>query len=137
MKKVNEKKLIAKRKYTENHPEIKMSTYAPIRNRILNFIDESGHVTKSKLKEFFATIKEEISSNTSMATWVRRNRRLLTERTINGEKTYKLSNHGRRVKNKLEKYEQLKEVNESSNIDIKSKIIQEMYNKKKEDSVKN
>lgn len=89
-----------KRKYTESHPSIEIQNYAPIREKVLNFLKENGTVTRTQLKEFINGMNEEIASKTSMK-WVNKNSRFIKEFASKGEVFYKLTPLGKRVVEKM------------------------------------
>jgi hypothetical protein len=93
-------KVTVKRKYTENHPSVDIQNYAPIREKVLNFLKENGTVTRAQLKEFLNGMNEEIGSKTSMK-WVNKNSRFITEFASKGEVHYKLTPLGKRVVEKM------------------------------------
>jgi len=93
-------KSTVKRKYTENHPSVDIQNYAPIREKVLNFLKENGTVTRAQLKEFLNGMNEDIGSKTSMK-WVNKNSRFITEFASKGEVHYKLTPLGKRVVEKM------------------------------------
>lgn len=92
--------LVVKRKYTDLHPEKKVSNYAPVRERVLSFIKEKGTVSEKELTEFLRMMNEETGRKTTMG-WVKANEKFFTVKTTEGEKTYTLSKDGHRVHDKL------------------------------------
>lgn len=93
-------KSTVKRKYTETHPPVEVQNYAPIREKVLNFLKENGTVTRVQLKEFLNGMNEEIGSKTSMK-WVNKNSRFIKEFATKGEVYYKLTPLGKRVVEKM------------------------------------
>lgn len=89
-------KSVIKRQYTEGHPPIEIQNYAPIREKVLNFLKENGTVTRAQLKEFINGMNEDIGSKTSMK-WVNKNSRYIKEFATKGEVHYKLTPLGKRV----------------------------------------
>jgi len=100
---LNEALRVVKRKYTDAHPEKKVSDYAPVREKVLSFIQEKGNVTESELAEFFKLTNEETGRKTSME-WVKANSKYFTVKETNGEKTFSLSKEGRRVHEKISSF---------------------------------
>jgi len=97
---LNEALLVVKRKYTDLHPEKKVSNYAPVRERVLSFIKERGFVSEKELQEFLRMMNEETGRKTTMG-WVNANNKFFTVKNNEGEKMYSLSKDGRRVHDKL------------------------------------
>lgn len=93
---LNEGKVTVKRKYTESHPEKAVSEYAPIREKVLSFINSNGTVTHKQLLEFFKSLNEESGGATSRK-WLNKNTVYFNIKEKNGDKTYSLSNFGKRV----------------------------------------
>jgi hypothetical protein len=93
---VNEGKVTIKRKYTDLHPSLTVSTNAPIRERILSFLKEAGTVTHDELMEFIAGMNEESGGSTSRK-WVNKNTQYFVIKERQGVKTYRLSPLGERV----------------------------------------
>lgn len=91
---------VVKRKYTELHPAKMISDYAPVRERVLSYIQEKGSVTESALKEFLKLTNEETGRKTSME-WVKANSKYFTVKEANGEKTFSLSKEGNRIHQKI------------------------------------
>jgi len=89
-----------KRKYTEKYPEIYVGKKAPVRETILQFIDNKGYVTKEELKEFIAAMNEEKGTKTTWD-WVRKNSRYIKET----RKGFTLTKLGKKVLEKSEIYE--------------------------------
>jgi len=97
---LNEAILVVKRKYTEQHPEKKVSDYAPVRERVLSFVKEKNQVTEEELSEFLRMMNEETGRKTSLG-WVKANSALFKIREKNGQKTYALSSEGVRIHEKI------------------------------------
>jgi hypothetical protein len=97
---LNEALLVVKRKYTDLHPEKKVSNYAPVRERVLSFIKEKGSVSEKELQEFLRMMNEETGRKTTMG-WVKANDKFFTVKNNEGEKMYSLSKDGHRVHDKL------------------------------------
>jgi hypothetical protein len=93
---INEKMHVAKRSYTEKHPSVKVSSYAPVRQEVLGYISGAGKVTESDLKEFFRMVTEKTGKKTSMQ-WVAKNEKYLHIREKQGIKTYQLNRLGEKV----------------------------------------
>lgn len=89
-----------KRRYTNVHPSIDVQRYAPVREKVLNFIGKAGCVSRKQLLEFLKGMNEELGKKTSMR-WVSRNAKYIREYETNGQKHYKLTEVGRRVLNKI------------------------------------
>jgi len=93
---LTEAKVIVKRKYTEVHPEKSVSDKAPIRERVLSFVNEKGYVTRQEMLEFLKAMNEESGGNTSRK-WLTKNPTLFIIKEKNGVKTYTLSSYGKKV----------------------------------------
>ena len=93
---LNEARVVFKRKYTDSYPEKSVSSTAPIRERILSFVKERGQVSYSELMEFVKSMNEETGGQTSRK-WLNKNTEYFKIVEKNGEKTYSLSNVGKRV----------------------------------------
>lgn len=94
---LNEAKFVAKRKYTDRHPEEVMSTNAPIRNKVLEFLNDKGSVSHEEFREFLLSLSED-KSRTASWSWVRKNSDLI-DRYVNenGEVSYLLTKRGKRI----------------------------------------
>ena len=88
----------AKRKYTADHPALKVSTSAPVRSRVLAFVAEHKKVSKGQLKEFFKSLSEETGRRPSWG-WVRKNANLIDSEIDekSGETFFSLTKRGQRV----------------------------------------
>jgi hypothetical protein len=93
---LNEAKVVVKRKYTDNHPEKSISNNAPIRERILSFVNEKGSVTRQELLEFLKAMNEETGGSTSRK-WISKNPTLFMVKEKAGVKTYTLSSYGKKI----------------------------------------
>jgi hypothetical protein len=93
---VNEARVVVKRQYTSSHPEKAVSDYAPVRERILSFINEKGTVTRTQLLEFIRGLNETTGRTTS-AGWINKNSNYFNVKEANGTKYYSLSKLGERV----------------------------------------
>lgn len=99
---INEKHIVFKRKYTDNHPEKKVGSIAPVREKILSFLSEKGTVSKTAMMEFIAGLNEETGGKTSRK-WLNKNTHLVSVTEKNGEKYYSLTGTGKRVHGKIVK----------------------------------
>jgi hypothetical protein len=99
---LNEARVTVKRKYTEKHPETKVSDKAPIRERILAFVKEKKEVSHNDLMKFIAEMNEETGGNTSRK-WVNKNTRYFNVKERNNTKLYSLSAIGKRIHETLSK----------------------------------
>jgi hypothetical protein len=97
---LNEALVTLKRKYTEAHPEKRISDYAPVREKVLSFVKEKGSVSEEELSEFFKLMNEETGRKTNIG-WVKANPHLFKVKESNGSKTYSLSKEGHRVHHKI------------------------------------
>lgn len=97
---LNEGIHIVKRKYTDSHPEKRVSDYAPVRERVLSFLKEKGTVSSEELKEFFKLMNEETGRKTGIG-WIKANSHLVTVKESGGKSTYQLSKEGKRIHEKL------------------------------------
>jgi hypothetical protein len=95
---LNEALVTVKRKYTDNHPANVVSDYAPVREKILAFVQEKGEVTIEELKEFINLLNEETGGKTTTK-WVSRNAKYFKVR----EGKYTLSAMGKRVHDSIVK----------------------------------
>jgi hypothetical protein len=95
---LNEAIVTVKRKYTENHPAKIVSDYAPVREKILAFVQEKGEVTLDELKEFISLLNEESGGKTS-AKWLTKNSKYFKVK----EGKYALSHLGKRVHDSINK----------------------------------
>ena len=93
---LNEGRVTVKRKYTEAHPEKSVSDRAPIRERVLSFVNEKGSVSRQELLEFLKAMNEETGGTTSRK-WLTKNPTLFVIKEKNGVKTYTLSSYGKKV----------------------------------------
>jgi hypothetical protein len=93
---LNEARVVVKRQYTDRHPEKAVSDYAPVRERILSFINEKGTVTRTQLLEFIRGLNETTGRTTS-AGWINKNSNYFTIKEQHGTKYYSLSKLGERV----------------------------------------
>ena len=98
---LNEAKVSVKRKYTESHPAKHVSSYGPIREKVLAFVKEKGEVSHTDLLEFFKGMNEETGGATSRK-WLNKNPHYFKISEKNGAKTYKLSKLGERVHNVIQ-----------------------------------
>jgi len=106
-KKLNEAKLVIKRKYTRPkvYEEETVSPRGPVRNRVLSFINEKGKVSETELREFFDSLEEIIGKKPNWS-WVRNNAAYIDKEILeNGEVYYTLTKRGERVLNKQMQYE--------------------------------
>jgi predicted transcriptional regulator len=99
---VNEGHIVLKRKYTNAHPEKKVGSKAPIREKILSFVAENGSVSKEQMMEFISGLNEESGGKTSRK-WLNKNTHLVTVTEKNGTKTYSLTRMGKKLHEKIVK----------------------------------
>ena len=97
---LNEALLVVKRKYTDLHPEKKVSNYAPVRERVLSFIKERGSVSEKDLQEFLRMTNEQTGRKTTMG-WVKANEKFFSIKNNEGEKMYSLSKDAHRIHDNL------------------------------------
>jgi hypothetical protein len=93
---LNESRLTVKRKYTDAYPEKNVSLKAPIRERILSFVNEKGKVSHKEMIDFFRTVNEETGGSVSRK-WLNKNTSYFKISEKNGSKVYRLSAMGKRV----------------------------------------
>ena len=93
---INEGKVLVKRRYTDNHPSQYVSSYAPMREKVLSFVKEKNEVSYSDMMEFIKSVNEETGS-TSGRHWLSKNAKYFKVIEKNGVKTYKLSLLGERT----------------------------------------
>jgi hypothetical protein len=99
---INERLETVKRKYTETYPAKNISTYAPVREKILSFVKENSGVTHEELMEFISSMNEEIGSITTRK-WLNNNTEYFKiSKTKEGLKTYTLSSTGEKVHKKMQ-----------------------------------
>lgn len=89
-KEVNEGKIQLKRRYTETYPQISVSTFAPVRNKIIEAIAD-GHITS----EYFESIIKEFS--TASKKWARGNKHYFNV----SEEGISLSTYGKRILSRI------------------------------------
>ncbi len=99
--------LVSKRKRGENPMET-ISTKSPIRTKVLEFVSSKGFVTEKELVDFISSLSEEVGFNPSPS-WVKRNLHYFNVKEQNGEKTFKLSERGKRIHETVVKFNSLKE----------------------------
>ena len=105
---LTEKKVVVKRRYTENYPATLASTSAKVRNAIFDAISD-GHLTEEELKR----ILSEVNANKR---WLGRNQSLFNiSEDQAGIKTYSLSPYGQRLKTAT------RSLNEALNVPYKDK----------------
>lgn len=97
---INEARLTYKRKYTDNHPAGTVYDNAPVRERILSFVNEKGKATQKEILEFIKGVNEETGGATNRK-WLNKNTSYFKIRERNGEKIYSLSEKGKRVHNSI------------------------------------
>ena len=99
---LNEAMVVVKRKYTDSHPEKKVSNYAPVRERVFSFVKDKKTVTEAELLEFLRMLNEETGRKTNIG-WVNANLKFFNVKTneTNKTKTYSLSKDGIRVHSKI------------------------------------
>jgi hypothetical protein len=93
---LNEGKVTVKRQYTESYPKKEVSTYAPVRAKVLSFIKEKNHVSHEDLIEFFKGVNEDSSPDASRK-WLTKNKQYFKVIEKEGKKMYTLSQYGERV----------------------------------------
>ena len=86
---IAEKKVVLKRKYTENYPAKKVSTSAKVRNHVFNAIGDSV-ITE----EEFQKILSEVNANKR---WAKRNGRLFSIKEEESIRKISLSDYGRKI----------------------------------------
>jgi hypothetical protein len=84
-----EKKVVLKRKYTENYPAKKVSTSAKVRNHVFNAIGDAV-ITE----EEFQKILVEINANKR---WAKRNGRLFSIQEEESVRKISLSDYGKKI----------------------------------------
>lgn len=97
---LNEAIVVVKRKYTEAHPQRVVSNYAPVREKILSFVNEKGKVSEEELSIFLKMMNEETGGKTS-ASWVKANSKYFKLEKDSGIKYYTLSAEGKRIHEKI------------------------------------
>lgn len=94
--------IVVKRQYTKLHPEKKVGSVAPIREKILSFLAEKGSVNKDQMMEFINGLNEENGGNTTRK-WLNKNAHLVAVTKKNETITYSLSKLGKRLHEKVMK----------------------------------
>lgn len=96
--------IVLRRKY-KNSNEEKIGLRAPVRTKVLEFINSKGSVTHSELDEMIQTVKEDAGAKPSWA-WVRKNASLVDKKVSeSGEISYSLTKRGKRVLETLKEFE--------------------------------
>lgn len=110
--------ITSKRKRGESSAEY-MSTNAPLRHKVLEFIDKKGSVTEKEMEEFLTTISEELG-RTPSKNWLKNNKHLVDFKVNeDGSKTFKLSKRAKTILNTHRKFENMKE-------DMKKQIVSDL-----------
>jgi hypothetical protein len=102
-KALDEAKMQVKRKYTDNHPEVSKSSHAPVRIKVLEFLNQKGKVTKEEMGTFLKSLVEGTGKRPSWG-WIKKNADLVDEYSNNETKMYCLTKRGKKV---LEKHLEL------------------------------
>jgi len=84
------------RKYGSKEPVV-VSSKAPIRNQVLQYVAENVKVTKNALKRFMESLNENNSKPASISMWMKRNEQYFISETKNNVTTYKLSALGKKL----------------------------------------
>ena len=93
---INESRLTVKRKYTDKHPEKQVYANAPVREKILSFVKESGRVSQKDLVQFIQGLNEQTGRKTTVK-WVNNNLKYFRVTEKNGVRFFRLSLLGERV----------------------------------------
>jgi len=102
---IPKKSIILRRKYKDNNEE-RLGLRAPIRTKVLEFIDSKGTVTYNELDEFIQNVKEEEGKRPSWG-WIRKNADLIDKDIDeNGETIYSLTKRGKRILETYKKFEE-------------------------------
>lgn len=88
---LTEKLVITKRKYTDQHPEIIHSTNAPIRNKVLDIVNNNGGIISK-------TAIEKIGINKK---WLSNNQHILDKKETNDGTFYKMTKRASNILNKM------------------------------------
>lgn len=94
------KSITLKRKYGER-PTVTAGTFAPLRNRVLSYVAESGTISKRELKQFIIGLKEGGSTPAAASMFLKRNAKYFLTESRNGITYFKLSNLGQRLVNQF------------------------------------
>lgn len=111
---IQERHITVKRKYTENHPAVKVGKAAKIRNKVLEAIKD-GKLTK---EEFDSIVREMTVDSTR---WLRRNSTYFNV----SEEGVSLSKKGKRILNELAPVETELEINEKVSAFKKANVMAE------------
>jgi DNA-binding PadR family transcriptional regulator len=114
--------LVSKRKRGESQAQY-VSTKAPLRKKVLEFIDSKKIVSEEDLKEFLSSVSEDIGFSPS-PNWLKHNKQYVEAKREKGELVgYRLTEMGKRVLNTMKKYDTLRE-------EIKKEILDGMSGKR-------
>lgn len=99
--------IVLKRKYTEKNPEKHGYYTAPVRNKVLNFLEENeGIVTSEQLSEFLNLIAEERGGKLPSRTWFNKNTHLVKRKIDeNGNINYHLTQKGKTIAKRIKDFE--------------------------------
>lgn len=112
----------SKRKRGESNAEY-ISTKAPLRHKVLEFINKSKMVTEEEMKQFLNTVSEDLGFKPS-SNWLKMNKQYVEfKMNENGEKVYKLSSRGKNVLKAHVKFENLRN-------DIRNDVVEELKGKR-------
>lgn len=97
---LKEERFAGKRKYTPKHPEMSMNVGAPIRAKILEFLNSKKTASEKELKQFFQSLEEDLGKQPSWS-WLSKNQHLVKKFENNGENHYKLTHRGEVVLDRI------------------------------------
>lgn len=112
-----------KRKYGEN-PELRVSTYAPLRNKVLSFIGDR-EITRQEFKEYLDKLAGEHGHvrGVTVPMFVSKNKAFVKRvKRHNEEEKYRLTTYGKRVKDILDRDLMYSDMRESSSDKVFSSV---------------
>jgi len=97
---LNESKTVQLKRQYKDVPSTIVNTNAPIRNEVINYVNENVKVPKEKLKKFIASINESNVPNASIM-WLKRNSTFFLKENRKGIDYIKLSPLGKKLVEKM------------------------------------
>jgi hypothetical protein len=110
---LNEKRVVIKRKYTENYPAKKLSTHAKVRNQVFKVL-QNGMLSEEEFSNLLTTTN-------AHNRWFKRNSRFFVVKEESGIKKIGLSSYGQKVMTKT--LNESKSFNEFINEGVWSNIM--------------
>jgi len=102
---IPKRSIVLRRKYRDANEE-RLGLKAPVRTKVLEFIESKGTVTHEELDEFIQSVKEDAGKKPSWG-WVRKNASLI-DKDIDegGAVSYSLTKRGKRILETYKKFEE-------------------------------